>query len=109
MTEVDIENALKMFDEVKIDTAKATVQIEARLALKGERFMKGQSPVLTGTLRRSLYAAPTMKPWGIATTINYAKMANLRSRRPHFIEKTAYYIGSIAKVEAQHIINRMIS
>lgn len=107
--EIDIDDALKMFDEVKIDAAKATVQIEARLALKGEGFMKGGSPVLTGTLRRSMHAYPTMKPWGIATSVNYAKIANLRSRKPHFIEKTISYVGSIAKVEAQHIINRAIS
>ena len=106
---VDISEAVNMLDSVKIDGKKATIQLEAVLALKGEKYMKSQSPVRTGTLRRSMHASPSMKPWGVATSVTYAHAANVRSRRPHFIENTVSYIGSIAKNESQKILNREIS
>jgi len=101
---VDIKDAVKMLDKLGKGTQKAMPALIARLALKGEGFMKGQSPVLTGTLRRSIHAFPTMKPWGVATSVNYANIANVRSRRPHFIEKTAAYIERIAPEEAEKVI-----
>lgn len=109
MIDVDISDAIKMLDRTKVDIAKASKTIEARLSLKGESFMKLQSPVLTGTLRRSMHAYPTRTPWGIATSVNYAYMANVRSRRPYFIEKTVSYIGQIAHVESERIIKAALS
>ena len=105
---VDIKDATKMLDNLCKGTQKAMPTLLARLALKGERYMKGQVPVLTGTLRRSLYAAPTMKPWSVVSSVNYARFANVRSRRPHFIEKTAAYIERIAPEEAETVIKNVL-
>lgn len=105
---VDIKDATKMLNALGKGTQKAMPTLLARLALKGERFMKGQAPVLTGTLRRSLYAAPTMKPWSVVSSVNYARFANVRSRRPRFIEKTAAYIERIAPEEAETVIKNVL-
>lgn len=101
---VDIHATRQYFSKAGINVKEAVHKIESTLAYRGEHVMKSISPVRTGTLRRSIHAYPTRNPFGIATSVNYAWMANVRSRSPRFIDRTETYIKQRAPVEAKHII-----
>lgn len=87
---------------------KALPTAIARISFKGERFIKGQVPVRTGTLRRGLNASPTIKPTSIIHSTSYTHIANVRSSRPGFIQKTVSYIERIAAPETEKAIETVL-
>jgi len=101
---VDIRNTKAYFHYMGIKMYPAMKKLQFRLVFIGEGKMKFYS----GTLRRSIHAYPTRNPWGIATSVNYARIANVRSRKPHFIEQTVNHLERIAVPEAQKIVNEVI-
>lgn len=105
---VDIRNTKAYFHYVGIKMHPAIKKLQFRLAFIGEGKMKFYSPVRTGTLRRSIHAYPTRSPFGIATNVNYARIANVRSSKPNFIEQTVNHLERIAVPEAQKIVNEVI-
>ncbi len=105
---VDISGAVNHFKWVSHRISASVQKLQFRLAFIGEGKMKFYSPVRTGTLRRSIHAYPTRNPWGIATSVNYARIANIRSRRPHFIEQTVNHLERIAIPEAKKIIKEAL-
>lgn len=107
-TSVDISGAVKYIKWTSNRVHESIKKLQFRLAFIGEGKMKFYSPVRTGTLRRSIHAYPTRSPWGIATSVNYARIANVRSRRPHFIEMTAAHLERIAIPEAKKLVNEAI-
>lgn len=110
MVEVDISGAVKTFKKAGANVHKAMPKLLARLSMKGEGFMKQGSitPHRTGTLRRSIHAYPTTHPVGVAAGVDYAFYANVRSRRPQFIEKTRYHIIRIIPRESDIIIKNAL-
>jgi len=106
--DVDISGAVKMFYNAGVNVRKAVPQLLARLSKKGEGYMKPESPVRTGTLRRSIHAYPTILPAGVAAGVNYAFAANVRSRRPGFIEKTVVHIKQIIPHESDLVIKNAL-
>jgi len=108
--DVDISGAVKTFHKAGVNVSKAVPNLVARLSFKGESFMKQQSitPHRTGTLRRSIHAYPTTHPAGIAAGVNYAFAANVRSSKPHFIERTKGYVNRITKHEADLVLKNAL-
>jgi len=106
--EVDISGAVRTFHAAGVNVHKAMPVLLTRLSFKGEGFMKGAAPVRTGTLRRSIHAYPTVHPAGLAAGVNYAFAANVRSRKPRYIEKTRDYIVQIQPKESDLIIQRAL-
>jgi hypothetical protein len=104
--DVDISGAARTFRTAGMNEKKAVPTLLARLSFKGESFMKGAAPVRTGTLRRSLHAYPTVHPAGLASSVKYAWAANVRSRKPRYIEKTRDYIVDIHQDEAHNILKK---
>lgn len=94
---------LKKFGE---NVGKLIPTFIARLSFKGERIIKGEVPVRTGTLKRGMHAYPTLRPHVIATTVRYAFITNIRSSRPKYIEKTISTIEDIIPEEADKIIEQ---
>lgn len=105
---VDIADVIRGFHAVKINVHKAVPKLISRLSLKGEGFMKHESPYRTGTLRRSIHAHPTTLPVSVATGVNYAFAANIRSRRPGFIGKTVEHIEKILPHESEIVIKNAL-
>lgn len=110
MVEVDISGAVKTFKKAGVNVHKAVPKLLARLSMKGEGFMKQGSitPHRTGTLRRSIHAYPTIHPAGVAAGVNYAFFANVRSRKPRFIEKTKAHIIRIVPHESDIIVKNAL-
>lgn len=110
MIEADISGAVRTFHKAGVNVKQAVPKLLARLSMKGEGFMKQTSitPYRTGTLRRSIHAHPTNHPVGIAAGVNYAFAANVRSRKPQFIEKTRNYIVRIAPHETDIIVRNAL-
>jgi len=106
--EVDISGAAKTFKQAGINIHQAVPKLLARLSLKGEGVMKNIAPVRTGTLRRSIHAYPTTRPAGLAAGVNYAFAANVRSRSPRYIERTAEYVIKQIPIEADIIIKNAL-
>lgn len=105
---VDISGAVKYIKWTSNRVHESVRKLQFKLAFIGEGKMKFYSPVRTGTLRRSIHAFPTRNPFGIATNVNYARIANVRSRKPHFIEQTVNHLERIAVPEAKKLINEAI-
>ena len=105
---IDISGAVNYIKWTSNRVHESVRKLQFRLAFIGEGKMKFYSPVRTGTLRRSIHAYPTRNPWGIATSVNYARFANVRSRKPHFIEQTVNHLERIAVPEAKKLINEAI-
>ena len=105
---IDISGAVNYIKWTSNRVHESVRTLQFRLAFIGEGKMKFYSPVRTGTLRRSIHAYPTRNPWGIATSVNYARIANVRSRKPHFIEQTVNHLERIAVPEAKKLINEAI-
>lgn len=110
LVEVDIASAAQSLKKAKIDTVKAMPKLIARLVLKGEAFMKQRSviPHRTGTLGRGIHAYPTTYSTEIATTVTYTRIANIRSSKPQFIERTAQHIMSILPKETDIVIDNAL-
>lgn len=105
----DISGAVRALNKVSADVRKkALPNAIARIALKGARFIKGEAPVRTGTLRRGLNAHPTLKPTSIVHGTKYTYYANARSSRPGFIQKTLGYITKISQKEAETAIENVL-
>jgi len=104
--EIDISSAEKTFYKAGINVHHATRTLISRLMFKGESYMKDRSvvPVRTGTLIRSIHAAPTIHPVRIAAGVNYAFAANVRSKRTRFIERTYGHIIRIFPGEADRTL-----
>lgn len=110
MVEIDVSGAKASLKKANVNVAKGMPKIVARLSLKGEKFM-GQSsiaPHRTGTLRRGIHAHPTFYPVSIAVNVKYAFYANVRSKKPHFIEKTYQHILNILPKETDIVINNAL-
>ena len=105
---VDISGAVKYLKWTSNRVHESVRKLQFRLAFIGEGKMKFYSPVRTGTLRRSIHAFPTRSPFGIATNVNYARIANVQSRKPHFIEQTVNHLERIALPEAKKLIDGAI-
>ena len=108
--EIDASGAVKTFKTAGVNVHKATQNLIARLSLKGESFIKDRRivPVRTGTLYRAIHAYPTVHPVGIAAGVNYAFAANVRSKRPRFIERTHAYIIRIFPHEADLVLKNAL-
>ena len=106
---VDVDSTIKDMKRLGLNVKKEMPKFIARLALKGEDFIKPVMPHRTGTLIRSTHAAPTLKPNTIATGVTYAFAANLRSRKPQFIERTVDYIEkTLVPQESKIVINNAL-
>lgn len=105
----DISGATKALNKVSANVRKkALPNAIARISLKGARYIKGEAPVRTGTLRRGLNAHPTLKPTSIVHGTSYTYYANSYSSRPGFIQKTLAYVSSIAEKEAETAIDNVL-
>lgn len=105
---VDVRKTIADLNKFGLNVGNLLPEFIARLSFKGEGYMKGEMPVRTGTLRRSTHAAPTTKPNTIAAGVNYAFIANVRSRRPGYIEKTVGYIEKIMPKESDTFIEQAL-
>lgn len=110
LVEVNISDAAHSLKKAKIDVVKAMPKLIARLVLKGEAFMKQRSvtPHRTGTLGRGIHAYPTTHPTEISTTVVYTNIANIRSSKPRFIEKTAQHILDILPKETNIVLDNAL-
>jgi len=108
---VNTASAKRRMTKAGVDVKRAMPTLIARVVLKGETFMKRSdiSPHRTGTLRRGIHGYPTVRPTGIAVNVNYAFAANVTSRHPGFIERTAAYIIDIIPEETQKVIKNILS
>lgn len=107
---IDVTHTIADLDAVGLSIEKHLPSLIARLSLKGEGFMKNRNivPVRTGTLYRSIHAHPTLNPNSIATGVDYAFIANIRSSKPGYIEKTVNYIEKIVPKESDIIIREAL-
>ena len=106
---VDLSGVNLALDGLSSDVKnKALPTAYARIALSGEKFIKIESPYLTGALRRGLHAHPRTKPTSIYHSTNYTWAANVRSRRPGFIEKTVAYMENIAEKETKTAVEAVV-
>ena len=105
-TKADISGATRALNGLSRDVKREVLPKSiARISLKGERYIKGEAPVLTGTLRRGLHAYPSAKPTSIAHSTTYTYYANARSSRPGFIQKTVAYVERIAGPETEKVLD----
>ena len=107
---IDATGATRTFYKAGVNVFKATKILLARLMFKGESFVKAPSvtPYRTGTLRRSIHAAPTTYPTQIAAGVNYAFYANVRSKHPRYIERTHGYIIRIFPHESDLVLKNAL-
>ncbi|MCK5397805.1 MAG: hypothetical protein KAJ33_06120 [Thermoplasmata archaeon] len=106
---VNISGATRALNGLSKDIEEKALPIAiARISFKGERFIKGEVPVRTGTMRRGINAAPTIKPTTIIHSTSYTHIANVRSSRPGFIQKTVSYIERIAAPETEKAIETVL-
>lgn len=103
---VNVNDAIKDMRKLGGNVAKLIPTFIARLSFKGERIMKSRAPVRTGTLKRSIHASPTTKPNMISTSVNYAFIANIKSRRRGYIEMTVALIEDLIPEEADRMIKQ---
>jgi hypothetical protein len=105
----NISGATKALNKVSANVRKkALPNAIARISLKSARYIKCEAPVKTGTLRRGLNAHPTLKPTSIVHGTSYTYAANVRSRRPGFIQKTLGYVTKISQKEAEMAIDNVL-
>lgn len=81
----------------------------ATLSEMGNSYAQSIEPVRTGALRRNTHTAPTTNPNTIVSDVNYAYIANLNSKSPHFIERTIDYIEKIIPDEADRMITQALN
>lgn len=107
-TKIDVEDTISDMQKLGLNVIKLTPKLIGRLSLKGVAYMKPKTPYRTGELRRSIHAVPAINPKQIASGVNYAVIANVRSRHPGFIEKTDDYIDKIIPKESDIIIKQAL-
>ena len=101
---VDVDDTIRDMRKLGLNVSKLMPKLIARLSLKGEAFIKPIMPWRTGTLRRSTHAHPTTKPNTIAVGVSYAFIANVRSKRPGFIEATVEHIEKVLVPQEAEIV-----
>lgn len=107
-TKINIDDTIKDMHNLGLNVIKLTPKLIEILSLKGVAYMKPKTPYRTGDLRRSIHAVPTINPTQIASGVNYAVIANVRSRHPGFIEKTDDYIEKIIPKESDIMIKQAL-
>lgn len=105
---VNVDDAIDDLKKLDVNVEKFLPTFIARLSLRGEGTMKKLAPHRTGTLRRSVHAAPTIRPNSIAVNVDYAFIADVRSKRPGYIGKTVQFIDKIIPSEVDRMINKVL-
>ena len=101
---VNIDDTIRDMRKLGLNVSKLMPEFIARLSLKSEAFIKPAMPYRTGTMRRSTHAHPTTKPNQVATGVNYAFIANVRSKSPGYIEKTVDHIEKVLIPKESEIV-----
>ena len=120
---VNVNDTIRDMRKLGLNVSKLMPKFIARIIFKGEDFMKKAAPYRTGTLRRSISGYPKTKPISILTDmtgmkgrktkanpegipigVNYAFVANLYSKKPHYIEKTVDHIEKVLIPQESKIV-----
>ena len=107
-TKIGVDDTICDMQKLGLNVSKLIPKLIARLSLKGVAFMKPATPYRTGELRSGIRAVPTTNPNHIASGVNYAVIANVRSRHPGFIEKTDNHIEKIIPKESDIMITQAL-